>query len=141
VQSTFTSWQSQYFGANANIPSISGPAATPSGNGIPNLLQYAIGGNPLSVAPTVELPTTTLAPDSADGQLHLTLTATLDATTSGITISGQVSPDLHNWYSGTNYVQVVSDTTIGTVRTLILRDATAVGGSANHYLRLQVTQP
>jgi sugar lactone lactonase YvrE len=141
VKSTLASWQSRYFGASANTPAIAGPTAVPSGNGIPNLLQYAIGGNPLSVTPTVPLPAVALATDPADGEPHLTLTATLDATTSGITISGQVSADLRTWYGGTNYVQVVSDTTVGTVRTLILRDATALGVSPNHYLRLQVTQP
>jgi hypothetical protein len=89
----------------------------------------------------VQLPVVALVTNSGDGKLHLTLTATLDATATGITISGQVSADLHTWNSGTSYVQVVSDTTVGTVRTLILRDATAIGGSPNHYIRLQVTQP
>jgi len=138
LQTTFAIWQSQYFGASANNVSISGP--TVSGNGVPNLLQYAIGSNPLGTYPAAQLPVVALAVDPSDGLLHLTLTATLNATASGITVSGEVSANLETWNSGTTYVQVVSDSTVGAVRTLILRDATAVGASPNHYIRLQVTQ-
>jgi hypothetical protein len=144
VQSTFATWQSLYFGANAGNASIAGPTADPSGNGIPNLLQYAIGSNPLGSYPAAQLPVVAPAIDPADAQLHLTLTATLDATTSGITVSGEVSADLHTWNTGPSYVQVVSDSTVGTVRTLTLRDVSAVGASGgppNHYIRLLVTQP
>ena len=139
VHSTYTSWKNLCFGSNANNDSISGPNADPSGDGVPNLLCYAIGANPLGPYPATELPVAGLVNDPVDGKLHLTLTATLDATTSGLSFTGQVSADLRTWNSGSTYVQVVSDTTVGNVRTLILRDSTALGGSSNHYIRLQVT--
>jgi kumamolisin len=141
VQTTFTVWQTLYFGANQNTSGISGPDANPSGNGIPNLLQYAIGSNPLTPAPTSPHPVVALVVDPADGKWHLTLTATLDATASGITVTGETSPDLRTWNSGTSYMEVVSDSTVGLVRTLSLRDTTSVGTTGIHYIRLRVTQP
>ena len=103
--------------------------------------QYALGANPLAAPSVVTLPTVTQAISSADGQPHLTMTATLDATASGTTIFGQVSSDLQTWSSGANYVQIVSDSTTGSVRTLTLRDRTPVAGAAQRFIRLVVTQP
>ncbi len=140
VQWTVATWQATYFGANASNPSISGPTADPNDNGVPNLLEYAFGSNPLATTDHVLLPVVTPAIDPADGLPHLTLTATLDATASGITIFGQVSADLQTWNSGANDVQIVSDSTSGAVRTLTLRDATPVG-AGQRYIRLMVTQP
>ncbi len=39
-------WRAQYFGANANNPLIAGDGANPSGDGIVNLLKYALGLDP-----------------------------------------------------------------------------------------------
>jgi hypothetical protein len=39
-----------YFGANAGNASLAGNAANPSGDGLPNLLKYALGLNPLAKA-------------------------------------------------------------------------------------------
>jgi hypothetical protein len=141
VQTTFAIWQSLYFGVNANSPNVSGALANPSGNGLPNLLQYAIGSNPLADTPTAPLPTVAPALSSTDGKWYLALTATLDATASGITVGGEVSADLQTWNSDPNDLRVVSDSTVGAVRTLILQDATAIGATAHHYIRLRVTQP
>jgi hypothetical protein len=40
-------WKSFYFGANAGNPSIAGDAASPAGDGVSNILKYALGLNPL----------------------------------------------------------------------------------------------
>lgn len=41
-------WKSSHFGANANNPAISGDAADPDNDGIPNFLEYAFGSDPNS---------------------------------------------------------------------------------------------
>ncbi len=57
AQLTFGLWQSEYFTQNQiqNAPLVSGSGADPNANGIPNVLEYAFGLNPLvrgSVGPT-----------------------------------------------------------------------------------------
>jgi hypothetical protein len=141
VRWTFATWQSVKFGTSATDSSIAGPLADPNGNGILNLLEYALGGDPLSTSPTVSLPTVTTVVSLSDGQPHLTLTAKLDPNASGVTVSGQVSSDLHTWNSGTNYVQVVSDVTFAGVRTLTLQDALPMSSSNQRWMRLSVSQP
>ncbi|EDY21119.1 Pectinesterase [Chthoniobacter flavus Ellin428] len=141
VQWTLATWQSAKFGANAGDSSIAGPNADPNGNGISNLLEYALGGDPLAAGAAVSLPVVAPTVNLSDGQTYLVMTATLDPTANGISISGEVSSDLQTWNSGTNYVQIVSDITVGGVRTLTLRDTTPVAGSAQRWIRLVVTQP
>ncbi len=41
-------WRVQYFGVNATNTSIAGDIASPAGDGIPNLIKYALGLNPLT---------------------------------------------------------------------------------------------
>ncbi len=42
----FDNWCLAEFGTNANNSSIAGSLADPDGDGIPNLIEYALGGNP-----------------------------------------------------------------------------------------------
>ena len=46
---TFGDWELHYFtnSAQINNPAISGIGADPDGDGVPNLLEFAVGGNPL----------------------------------------------------------------------------------------------
>ena len=138
---TFAGWQNLHFGANASNTTIAGPNADPNNNGISNLLEYALGGDPLAVPSTVARPVVAPALDTNDGHFYLTLTATLDAGASDLTIAGEVSADLQTWNTGAGYVEIISDSTTGAVRTLSLRDATPFGATAQHYLRLRVTKP
>ena len=49
VQATFAAWQNGYFtAAELNNPAVSGPNATPAGDGISNLVKYALGLDPKS---------------------------------------------------------------------------------------------
>ena len=42
----FVQWQEAWFGPNAHNPEIAGPHADPDGDGIPNLMEYALALNP-----------------------------------------------------------------------------------------------
>jgi hypothetical protein len=54
VLSPYANWQNQYFTAGQLAdPSISGDAADPNHNGLPNLLEYAMGLNPTVSDPTL----------------------------------------------------------------------------------------
>jgi hypothetical protein len=141
VRWNFAAWQSAKFGSGATDPNVSGPLADPNGNGVSNLLEYALGGDPATASAVVAMPTIAPAVSLSDGQVHLTMTAKLDPAASGITVSGQVSSDLSTWNSGANYVQVVSDVTVAGVRTLTVQDALPMSSSTQRWMRLSVTQP
>jgi hypothetical protein len=52
-----------------------------------------------------------------------------------------LSTTFQTWNTGAGYVEIISDSTVGTVRTLSLRDSTPLGATGQHYLRLRVTTP
>jgi kumamolisin len=141
VQSTFTLWQNLNFGTNAGTPSIAGSLADPAGDGISNLLKYALGANPL-VPSAQALPVPALAIDPNDSLPHLTLTVSLDASATGITVSPQVSSDFITWQSGAGFTEIASDSTVNGIRTVTYRDTTPSGANApQRFIRLQVTSP
>jgi len=141
VQETFSLWQALYFGTGANTPSVSGALAAPAGDGIPNLIKYALGANPF-VPSARALPVGTLALDPNDSQPHLTLTASLDASATGITVAPQVSSDLVTWRSGAGYTEIASDTTANGIRTVTFRDAmSSTATSPKRFIRINVTMP
>lgn len=43
----FAEWRQDAFGEDADDDTIAGPLVDPDGDGIPNLLEYALGGDPL----------------------------------------------------------------------------------------------
>jgi kumamolisin len=140
VQGTFSLWQSLYF-ANGGTSPNAGALATPAGDGIPNLIKYALGANPL-VPSASALPAGALAIDPNDGQPHLTLTVSLDATATGITVTPQVSSDVVTWQSGAGYTEIASDSTVNGIRTVTFRDLTPAGTpGVNRYIRLSVSMP
>lgn len=47
--SPINGWKVFYFGANAGNPSIASDNATPAGDGVPNIIKYALGLDPLQV--------------------------------------------------------------------------------------------
>jgi hypothetical protein len=53
--SSYTVWKSTHFGANANNPAIAGDNADPDQDGIPNILEYALGTDPNSPDPKTPL--------------------------------------------------------------------------------------
>jgi hypothetical protein len=44
----YNNWAAAWFGTNASLASIAGTNADPEGDGVPNLLEFAVGGNPLA---------------------------------------------------------------------------------------------
>jgi sugar lactone lactonase YvrE len=89
-QSPFQSWQTDQFGEDASNETISGPLASPSKDGVSNLLKYAFGLDPHEPA-TGGLPTTALV----GGQLTLTYTQVLAAT--DLDYTPEWSNDLITW--------------------------------------------
>lgn len=114
-----------------------GPNVAPAGDGIDNLMKYALG-----IAASVpgyqghfSTGTTT---DS--GSKYLSLTYALpDPAPSGVTYIPEAGSDLTNW-SGSGLVEV-SSTVDGGVRTIVVRDNLSFPSNPQRFLRLRVTMP
>ena len=139
---TFDTWRVAKFGANANSP-IAAPDADPDGDGVANLLEYALGADPLSSA-SRNLPS--LVPGA-----YLTISFSRVTAASDLTYTVQVSSDLLTWLDGSTYSATsstpanantteVSRAGIG-IETIVVRDNTPVAGTAQRSIRLRVTRP
>ncbi|MEY2428418.1 MAG: endonuclease mitochondrial, partial [Verrucomicrobiota bacterium] len=122
------SWRLQWFGSTANSGPGADTAITTS-DGMPNLLKYALGLNPLVAT------NNPVVGDISTGYLRLTLPKNPNAT--DISFHVEVSPDLvpASWTS--------SGTTIdqNTATLLQVHVTTPVGSAARNFIRLRVSRP
>jgi hypothetical protein len=140
-------WQVVNFGANTNTAAISGDSADGDGDGMENLLEYALGGNPKS-ASVSPLPKSVVT----GGKLALNFTRTVANT--DITMTVQAADSLAGPWAGlarstaggafTGLVAGVGITEgTGAVRSVQVRDLNAVTNAAypRRFLRLIVSRP
>ena len=141
VATPFTSWQTRYFtAAELANPAVGGNVADPDGDGIPNLLEYALNLPPRT-AGVAGLPT--VGRTTVSGGVYLTLTFTRVIAETDITYVPQVSSDLLTWNSGTNDLAPVSTTNNadGLTQTGVVRDLTPLTSGGRRFIRLSVTMP
>jgi hypothetical protein len=86
---------SEYDLWSASFPLVLGPAQDSDGDGAVNLLEYALGTNPI-LSSSVAQPTIALT-----GPGELTLTANKNPNAANLYYSGQFSTDLQTWFSAT----------------------------------------
>ncbi|MFM7606221.1 MAG: hypothetical protein ACKO8Z_13625, partial [Prosthecobacter sp.] len=117
-------WRYQYFGTVAGT-STAADSADPDGDGLTNLLEYALGTLPTQTSPTPWTTTTTSG--------YLGLSVAKSASASGITWSAESCDDLSNWHPE----QTV--TLIDNATTFSVRDSVPVGAASRRFIRLRVT--
>ncbi len=124
-------WRQAWFGDDWNTSSVSGDAADPDGDGVPNLLERAFGGNP-----TVAENQLTPAADPAAPLLSIVYRRALAA--SDLTFTVQESADLSadGWANAAGSDEVLSND--GAVQ--LIRFTAPMGGAARKFLRVQVSQ-
>lgn len=142
----YASWAAQiHWPAGAD----SAAAGDPDGDGLANLLEYALNFDPLAADPAA------LHPSVSTVNGHLALTFTRIPSSNTLTYEVQASPDLgaNSWttlaraVSGGATVDVnagtlgITETTSGNSLRVIVVDATPLAGVSRRFLRLQVTQP
>lgn len=130
----YVSWADDHFGPDSD-PAIAGPNADPDGDGLTNLLEYALGGDPRTANPDV-LPFQDV--EHVAGQDYLTLTFTRPVDLNDLSYRVDASTDLVIWKATPVELRVTANGD-GT-ETVVYRDAEPVGQSGRRFLRLLVDQ-
>jgi hypothetical protein len=121
-------WRSAAFEEHSGNAGISGNDADPDGDGLPNLVEYALGLDPngFSSAPSAAL---------EGGILSITYTVNQEAT--DVTVLPQWSGNLADWQAGGISVEEVSGT--GPIRTM--KASLPAAATSARFLRLKVSTP
>lgn len=91
----FAGWQEQYFSTGeSEDPEIGGDTADPDQDGVPNLLEYALGGNPLEASREV-LPKASI--ERSGGETTVVLTFSRPLAISDVSYAVEASTDLVSW--------------------------------------------
>jgi hypothetical protein len=141
-------WRHLKFGSSATNTAIASNTANPAGDGIPNILKYALALNPLAVS-TSALPER--MEQSVNGSKYLALRFTHDVTATDISCVVQVSENLSAWSNGSHYgidalssnefTTEVSRVRSGDVETILVRDNISLGALPSRFMRVVVPAP
>lgn len=124
-------WRQTYFGNPAN----SGTAADDSdfeSDGLLNLVEYALGTNPLTPTAGASVPASSIEADG--GFDYLTLSVTRTAIQPGVTYQVQVGGDLAAWSEDVTVL-------VNTPTLLKVRDNVPVSEATKRFVRLRITAP
>lgn len=137
-QSTLTPlqiWRNSYFGNPSNV-GAGANGASPAGDGVPNLIKYALGLNPTNPATAAQLPSGGIQPSG--GTNYLTLTVNRAAEPPDVTYIVEVSSNLlSGWVSGPPNTITLANT----ATQLVVQDTTPVPAATARFIRLRVTNP
>jgi hypothetical protein len=132
----FDAWRHQYFSANELLdPSVSGEAATPDGDQVPNLLKYYLGLPGKAPAPSDRIPSGSLL-DSGNGRF-LALSYQCDRNVNDIECIGEVSPDCRRWDYGPCCTEE-QRVDLGSVEQVTVRDLTPLATVDKRFMRLRL---
>lgn len=140
---TYSAWQSQYFtAAEITDPAISGDAATPAGDGVPNLLKYAANLHPK--VPSSQPITAGSLDRSTPGAVYQTLTYRMAEAASDLTFTTEVNPgdlsNLSSWTAGGQIVGVPIDNGDGAQWVTVRDDQPINAAHPRRFMRLRVTR-
>ncbi len=127
-------WRNTDFGNPSNV-GAGADTASPAGDGVPNLIKYALGLNPFTPATGSQLPVASIL--TVSGQNYLTLTVNRTAPATDVTYIVEVSGDLVTWVSGPSFTVTISNTPTQ----LIVRDNTPVASATSRFIHLHVSDP
>ena len=133
----FDLWRARYFSPDEQTdPALSGPAATPDGDRVPNLLKYYFGLPGRQPAPADRLPAGSLL--ALDGQLYPAMTYDRDPLADDVSCAVEVSPDLTHWFSGPAYAQAQDPVDLGGWWRITERDLSPLAGTSSQFMRLRL---
>ena len=139
LQSGYQTWQASVFSVGQlSSSAISSDLATPAGDGISNLMKYALHLNPLTNGVS-GLPVESIINISGNNYLTLAYTKVIVAT--DLTYTVQISTDLQTWNSGPGYTTTTStiNNGDGVTQTVTVQSLVPLNGTSKQFIRLQVS--
>jgi hypothetical protein len=127
-------WRANHFGNPSNV-GAGADVASPAGDGVANLIKYALGLDPQTPAVNSQLPSGSIQPDGS--QRYLTLTANRVALAPDVTYAVEVSGDLQNWSSGPPFTVTLSNS----ATQLTVRDNVPFGSAPMRFIHLRISDP
>lgn len=124
-------WRILKFGTNAINPAIAGDTANPVGDGLPNLLKYALGLDPTKSG---TVPVGMIANENN----YLTLTATKNSGAVDVSFSAESTGDLAtpgSWSTQTTTIL------LNNTNTFKARDTVPADSALQRFIRLKITHP
>lgn len=137
----FDVWiEEQFTAAELLDPTISGEMATPAGDGISNLMKYALHLDP-KVDGTGGLPIGGRMATAGNEYPTLSYTQVISAT--DLLYALLVSSDMVTWHSDASHLALVSvtDNPDGVTQTVVVRSLDPISTSGRQFIRLKVTKP
>jgi len=133
----YDAWRFAHFTA-AELADIAlgGPSGDSDGDGLPQLMEYALGGDPhIADAPSHQ-PRVSLIAD------HLTLNYTRPNFITDVTYTVEWSTDLQIWGTGSTIIEQVSSTTNADATiTVSTRAVALLSASPRQFIRLRISRP
>jgi hypothetical protein len=133
----YDAWRFAHFtAAELADATLSGPNADPDGDGLPNLLEYALGADPKTADASNHAAQVGFSAD------HLTLAYTRPSTVTDLNYALEWTTDLQTWSTGNTVIEQVNSTTNpdGTI-TVTSRAVALLSSSPRQFLRLRITRP
>lgn len=131
VASGFATWC-----AMSGLPfAASAPTDDPDADGLPNLLEYALGMDPLNAGPVDGTSPDAAAVIDVGGLHYLSVQLPKNAEAPDAALVVEVSADLAMWQSGPAHTTVVTDT----AETLRVRDNTPINQTSRRFIRVRAT--
>jgi autotransporter-associated beta strand protein len=127
-QSGFEEWTEQRFGANAQ-PALAGPLEDPDGNGVANLIEYALGGSAGQTFDLSLLP----QPQYSSGRLSVSFQRIVDPTLTYTVEAGDSLAEMEAIWSSTG--------SQNTAAPVMVQDIPESIGRATRFMRLRVSNP
>lgn len=129
---TFESWQAAHFDQDQMAdPEVSGPDASPAGDGVENLLKYALGLSPFE-------PSRHLLPVPVLKEGHLALTYERLKNAADIVYRPEVAVELASWQSGQDQIEETSVEDLGESERVTVRAVSPVAAESRQFLRLAI---
>lgn len=127
-------WKSVHFTAEQLAASLGNDSAAPAGDGVPNILKYALGLTPFA-PPGAALPEVAVAAD------HLALSYRHVAAAADVVCRVEVSPDLRVWSSGGAATGAPAVVALGGgMERVVVADLALVSGAGRRFLRLDASR-
>jgi hypothetical protein len=124
-------WRDAFFGNPCNV-GTGANGACPVGDGVPNLIKYALGLDPLAPATSDQLGLASV--QECNGKSYLTVAINWGGNPPDVSFQAQVSSDLISWTPCSPGTVTVTNT----ATQLIIINNAPVGSGTNQFLRLLV---